>query len=130
MQYIELKEMNFYAYHGVMEQERKVGNTYTVDLKIYFDFREAMRTDNLNDTIHYAFVYEIIKQEMTIPSHLIEHVAGRILQRLHNDFPQIQSIEIRLAKKNPPFGGDIRETAVGIITDYSAVYPKSSGGQI
>jgi len=118
MQYIELKEMNFHAYHGVMEQERKVGNTYTVDLKIYFDFREAMRTDNIKDTINYASVYEIVKQEMAIPSQLIEHVAGRILQRLRDDFPSIQLIEIRLAKKNPPFGGDIREVAVGI-TDYS-----------
>ena len=114
MQYIELKEMIFHAYHGVMEQERKVGNTFTVDLKIYFDFREAMRTDDLNHTIHYASVYEIVKQEMALPSLLIEHVAGRILTRLRDVFPQIQAIEIRLAKKNPPFGGDIREAAVGI----------------
>jgi dihydroneopterin aldolase len=118
MQYIELKEMIFHAYHGVMEQERKVGNTYTVDLKIYFDFREAMRTDDLTHTIHYASVYEIVKQEMAVPSQLIEHVAGRILKHLRDVFPQIEVIEIRLAKKNPPFGGDIREAAVGICTEF------------
>jgi len=119
MQFIELKEMIFYAYHGVMEQEKQVGNTFTVDVKIYFDFEEAMRTDDLNYTINYASVYEMVKQEMDIPSDLIEHVAGRILQRLQNAFPQIQEIDIRVAKKNPPFGGDIREAAVGIIQKFA-----------
>jgi dihydroneopterin aldolase len=112
MQYIELKEMVFHAYHGVMPQERKVGNTYTVDLKIHFDCRRAMLSDDLNDTIHYASLYKIVKEEMAVPSNLIEHVAGRIVRRIQNDFPQIENIEIRLAKKNPPFGGDIREAAI------------------
>jgi dihydroneopterin aldolase len=49
---------------------------------------------------------------MLIPSNLIEHVAGRILARLRRDFPLILTLEIRLAKRNPPFGGDIREAAV------------------
>jgi dihydroneopterin aldolase len=114
MQYLELKEMIFHGYHGIMEQERKVGNVYTVDLKIYFDFKQAMVTDNLNDTINYASVYEIIKQEMAIPSYLIEHVAGRIIRHIQTDFPQIENLEIRLAKKNPPFGGDLKEAAVVI----------------
>jgi dihydroneopterin aldolase len=112
MYYLELKEMIFHAYHGVMEQERKVGNSYTVDLKIRFDFRQALDTDDLNDTINYASVYEIVKQEMALPSKLIEHVAGRIIQHIRTDFPLVESIEIRLAKRNPPFGGDIKESAV------------------
>jgi dihydroneopterin aldolase len=114
MQYIELTGMLFHAYHGVMEQERKVGNTYTVDLKICFDFQQATITDNLTDTINYASVYETVKQEMQIPSRLIEHVAGRIIRHIQADFHQVDGIEIRLAKKNPPFGGDIKEVSVVI----------------
>ena len=114
MQYIELKEMTFHAYHGVLEQEKKVGNTFIINLKIHFDFQKAILTDNLNDTINYASVYEFVKQEMAISSQLIEHVAGRIIQRLQEEFPIIEKIEIRLAKKNPPFGGDIKEAAVVI----------------
>ena len=116
MQYIELKEMIFHAYHGVLEQERKIGNSYFVDLKIHFDFNQVLESDNLHDTINYVSIYEIVKIEMAIPSNLIEHVAGRIIKHIKNDFPQVQSIEIRLAKKNPPFGGDIKETAVVIKT--------------
>lgn len=117
IQYLELKEMIFHAYHGVLEQERKVGNTYTIDLKIYFDFDQAMYSDDIKDTINYASIYEIVRQEMTKPSNLIEHAAGRIVEHIQANFPQIKNSEIRLAKKNPPFGGDIKEVAVVINTN-------------
>ena len=112
MNWIELRGMIFHAFHGVSAQERKVGNIYTVDLKFELDIRKAVETDNLNDTVNYASVYAVVKKEMAIPSHLIEHAANRIIRQIRTDFPQIKAIEIRLAKQNPPFGGDIREVAV------------------
>ena len=112
MSWIELKEMTFHAFHGVGIQERKVGNSYTVDLKFELDIRKAAETDQLNDTVNYASIYAIVKEEMAIPSNLIEHVANRIVRHIRTDFPQINAIEMRLAKQNPPFGGDIREVAV------------------
>ena len=115
MSWIELKGMIFHAFHGVGLQERKVGNVYTVDLKFELDIGKAAETDHLNDTVNYASVYAIVKEEMAIPSHLIEHVANRIVRHIRTDFPQIKSIEIRLAKQNPPFGGDIREVAVVMV---------------
>lgn len=115
MQYIELKGMAFHGYHGVMEQEKKVGNTYTVDIYIYFDFKKAIASDDLHDTINYASIYEIVKKEMSVPSNLIEHLAGKILEEIKRVFPQIEQIKIRLAKKNPPFGGDIQEAAIVLI---------------
>jgi len=56
---------------------------------------------------------------MAVPSKLIEHVAGRIMRALKARFPQLTAIEIRLAKRNPPFGGDIREAAVILREKYS-----------
>ena len=112
MNWIELKGMTFHAFHGVSVQERKVGNSYTIDLKFELDIRKAAETDHLNDTVNYASVYAIVKEEMAIPSNLIEHAANRIIRHIRMDFPQINAIEIRLAKQNPPFGGDIREAAI------------------
>jgi dihydroneopterin aldolase len=110
--YIELQKMVFYAYHGVMEQEQKVGNTFTVDLKLYMDLNRSIQTDRLDDTVNYAVVFDIVKEEMAIPSHLLEHVAGRIITHIKQSFPSISSVKIRLAKLNPPVSGDIREVAV------------------
>ena len=114
MQYLELKDLSFHAYHGVMEQEKIVGNTYVVNLKLFFDFTKAMQSDDLDDTVNYALVYEIVKQEMNIHADLIEHLAFRIVNQIKNMFTQIEEIEIRLAKKNPPIGGDMDESAVVI----------------
>ena len=116
MECIELKKMLFHAYHGVMEQERIVGNTYRVDLKLFLDLSEAIQSDNLDDTINYADIFSLVKEEMAIPSHLLEHIAGRIVQKIKQKYPAISKITIRLAKFNPPIQGEMQEAAI-IITD-------------
>ena len=112
---ITLQAMKFYAYHGVLEQERRVGNTFVVDLTLMAPLEKAVQSDKLEDTINYAEVYELTKQEMNIPSQLLEHVAGRICRALRHHFPQIEQIEIRVSKLNPPFGGDVHSASVLLI---------------
>ena len=112
---ITLQAMKFYAYHGVLEQERRVGNTFVVDLTLTAPLEKAVQSDQLEDTINYAEVYELTKQEMNIPSQLLEHVAGRICRALRHHFPQIEQIEIRISKLNPPFGGDVHSASVLLI---------------
>lgn len=109
---IELKTMRFYAYHGVSPQETLVGNSFIVDLIISAPIVQATLTDNLSDTINYAEIYELVKQEMSIPSKLLEHVAGRILKALKTQFPQINAIDIKVSKLNPPFGADMHSASV------------------
>ena len=112
---ITLQAMKFYAYHGVLEQERRVGNTFVVDLTLTAPLEKAVQSDQLEDTINYAEVYELTKQEMNIPSQLLEHVAGRICRALRHHFQQIEQIEIRVSKLNPPFGGDVHSASVLLI---------------
>ena len=112
---ITLQAMQFYAYHGVLEQERRVGNPFVVDLTLMAPLEKAVQSDQLEDTINYAEVYELTKQEMNIPSQLLEHVAGRICRALRHHFPQIEQIEIRVSKLNPPFGGDVHSASVLLI---------------
>ena len=109
---IRLNKMKFYAFHGVMEQEQKVGNTYMIDLKLYADLSKASETDNLDDTINYAEIYNIVKAEMEIPSKLLEHVVGRILRKIKIAFPLIEKVEICLAKERPPMRGEVESAAV------------------
>ena len=111
---IYLDEMHFYAYHGVMEQERLVGGEYRVSLIVDADLTEAVRTDNVADTINYATLYELVKSEMAIPSKLLEHVAGRIGQRAMETFEKITTLTIRVTKVNPPMGADCKGASVEI----------------
>lgn len=63
-------------------------------------------------SINYAAVYAVVKEQMDIPSKLIEHVAGRILYALKERFPQLAAVELKLSKLNPPFGGDVHSASI------------------
>lgn len=107
-----LEGLTFYAYHGVLPQETKVGNEFTVDLRLYVDFERASRSDELDGTVNYAEVFQTVKEEMNRPSRLLEHVCGRIGRRLLADFQLIEVAEVRLCKRNPPMGADVRRVGV------------------
>ncbi len=109
---ITLHEMRFYAYHGVFAQEQRVGNHFIVELSFWADISESLHRDELEETISYADVYEVIKAEMAIPSRLLEHVVGRISERLFATFPRMQRIALTLSKCNPPFPGEVHSAAV------------------
>ena len=109
-----LDTLRFIAHHGVGEQETVVGNEFTVSLRLQVDIRRAAETDDVADTVSYADVHTAVKAEMDIPSKLLEHVCGRIINRLFRDFPQIEEITLKLAKRNPPMGADIEAAGVEI----------------
>lgn len=104
---IEIEGLIVYAYHGVAEQESKVGNRFEVNLSLRFDGEEAMRTDNLSLTVNYAEVVEAVKEEMATPSKLLEHVAYRISRTLSQRFPQITGGKLSIYKLNPPISAEL-----------------------
>ena len=107
MNYLKLKEMKFHAYHGVMENEKKVGGTYSVSLKIGYDFEKASQNDCLTDTINYAEIFDLLKELMKQSSDLIEHVAYRIEKTVLEHYPQIEELETEIKKYNPPVSGEM-----------------------
>lgn len=112
MNKVIINGLRLYAFHGVMPQERKTGAYYTIDLKLSTDFSHAIETDELDGTISYADIFQVVKQEMSIPSKLVEHLAGRIAKRLLGDYPQATSVWIRIIKENPPMGADCQGAGV------------------
>ncbi|MCD8262302.1 MAG: dihydroneopterin aldolase [Bacteroides sp.] len=112
--YIVLNQVKFHAYHGVGEQERVVWNEFTIDLKLQAGFSRALLTDRVEDTVSYAGIYQVLKEEMATPSRLLEHVCGRILRRFFTEFPAVSRITIRLTKRNPPMGADLYSAGVEI----------------
>lgn len=113
--HIFLENVRFYAYHGVAPQETLVGNEFIINLSLKVDFGQAATTDEVADTVSYADVYAVLKEEMATPSKLLEHVCRRIVQRLFHDFQDIEEVSIRLAKRNPPMGADIDAAGVEMI---------------
>lgn len=113
--YILLENVTFYANHGVFPQETKVGNVYIINLKLTLNLEDACLSDNLEDTISYADVYEDVKNEINISSKLLEHAAFRIIRRLKDKYNRIESVEIKISKRNPPLGGQLDFASVVLI---------------
>lgn len=102
---VALEGIEFFAYHGVSDEEQKIGNKFSIDVTIATDFTEAARHDRLKDTVNYETVYKIVARVMQTPSRLLEHIAYKIIQELRETYPYVESIEVEVSKFNPPVGG-------------------------
>ena len=112
--FIQMKGIQLYAFHGVNPQENTVGANFYIDLSLKTNFSRAAQTDDLKETVSYADVYQAVKEEMRIPSQLLEHVCERIAHRLFQNFPSIEEIEISLTKENPPMGACGKSIGVSV----------------
>jgi len=119
---IYLRNVRFHAFHGVLPQEGIVGNDYLVNLVLDYDFSSALKTDDLQGTLNYAEVYQKVREEMAVPSKLLEHVAGRIAHRLFSDFPEIQKLQLSITKVNPPMGADSDGAGVEVVLTNDKTY--------
>ena len=109
---ILLENLKIYAYHGVLPEENIIGTYYILNVEIHADLWKAAETDDLNDTISYAEINDLIHEEMKIPSKLLENVAGRIMNKIHENFPKITFIKIKITKTSPPMKGEMDGASV------------------
>lgn len=102
---LELKGMEFKAFHGCLESERQLGGKYLVDFSCTLDCSRAAQSDSLDDTLDYSRIYSLVKKEMEQPSNLIEQVCARIFNSIEKNFPDLEHFSIKISKQEPPVGG-------------------------
>lgn len=112
MAVISIEEMEFFSYHGCFSEEQIIGNKFVVTLEMEVDTRKAEVSDNLEYTINYQQVYQVIQKEMETKSKLIENIAYRIIQAIYNSFNGITKIRLKLSKINPPVGGKVGNVSI------------------
>ncbi len=103
---VRLVNAVFYAHHGVMEEEHRIGGRYEVDVAIDLDVSDAAQTDDLSKTVDYERVYALVREVVTgNSSYLIERVASRIAEAVGKAYPAVEAVEVTVRKPNPPVGG-------------------------
>lgn len=106
--------MSFYGYHGVLPQERDLGQVFEVDVELYLDLRPAGESDDPELTVSYADVYEVVRRVVTgRPHNLIEAVAETIAVRLLDGFP-MREVLVRVKKPAAPVSGHFKYMGVEI----------------
>lgn len=111
---IHIGSQRIYAYHGVLPQERVTGNYFRVETSLHLHCAKALLSDQIEDTVNYAEVCRVIADEMSVPSQLLEHVAGRIIVALQQKFPQIDGGSVTVTKEKPPIPGEVDEVSVTV----------------
>ncbi len=107
-----LEGMEFYARHGYYEEERIIGNKYSVDVEMALDFDEAVEQDKLEGTVNYEKVYALVAEVMNIDATLLEHLAGKIIKKIKTKFPNVKEVRVRVSKYNPPVKGLCKKATV------------------
>lgn len=113
MDQIELKGMDFYGYHGCLPEETKKGQHFLVDLTLQLDLQTAGETDDLEQTVDYALVYDMVKEIVEGETKkLIEAVAEEIATAVLENFPQVQQLGVTVHKPAAPINGPFADVAV------------------
>ena len=109
---IILTGMQFYGFHGVNPEERRLGQPFVVDLEAEIDLRQAGRSDHLAETVSYAHLYRTARQVMEgEPRHLLEAAAENIAELTLALYSPIDAVRVRVSKPRPPIKGSVIESA-------------------
>jgi dihydroneopterin aldolase len=109
---ISVTGIRLYSNHGCLPQETIIGSDYIVDVEIETDLTASALSDDLSKTIDYVVVNQIVQQEMSLPSKLLETVALRIINRLTGLHSEIEYLAVSISKLNPPINGDVERVTI------------------
>ncbi len=97
---IHLHRLRFFSHHGLFEEEKILGGEFEVNADVCIHTTEKIT--EINQTLNYASVYEIVRQRMQIPTELLETLAQEITDEIKLLDERIVSIRIQIQKLHPP----------------------------
>ncbi|SNY93976.1 dihydroneopterin aldolase [Cohaesibacter sp. ES.047] len=115
MDRIILRDLAFFAYHGVYEEEARLGQRFYFDLDCYLDLKPAGLSDDEDQTVRYDHIAQEVERIVTTKRFkLIEALAEQVAQALLIRFPKIQSVQVKLRKPEAPVPAIVKDIAVEI----------------
>ncbi|SDD87146.1 dihydroneopterin aldolase [Niabella drilacis] len=110
---IHLEQLRFFAFHGLYAEEKTTGNAFEMNLSVSFS-RDAVVITRLEDTLNYAEVYGIVKDEMQRPRELLETFLTELAATLKERFPEIILLNMSLYKLTVPIEGFAGKVGVAL----------------
>lgn len=112
---IIMKDLQFYGYHGVMEEEKALGQPFTVNIEMFASLKNAGVTDSIEETVHYGHVYEDIKAIVENKRYqLLEALAEAMAERILDVYPRVNEVKVEIQKPKAPINGIFAYMAVQI----------------
>ncbi|MDR2708197.1 MAG: 2-amino-4-hydroxy-6-hydroxymethyldihydropteridine diphosphokinase [Nitrososphaerota archaeon] len=115
MDKILIEGIQAWGTHGVLDFEKKYPQPFTVDIELWADLSASYTTDDLQNTIDYTKIYDIIKTVIETQKFLlIERLAYVILEKIFSHDKRVQKIKLRVMKNNAPLGGQFKHVGIEI----------------
>jgi len=103
---IVMRNMSFYGYHGVMPEEKVLGQKFFIDVVLELDLKPAGTTDHVDDTVSYAEVFEVVKKHAAVERyHLLEALAENMASDILAGFEKLSAVNIEIRKPEAPVNG-------------------------
>jgi dihydroneopterin aldolase len=114
MNIIKVNNIRLHANHGCLEEETLIGGEYLVNLEVTTNFYKSTQSDDLEDTVDYCVLYQIVKDEMLKPRKLIETVGQDINDKIKQQYSTIKKLRTEIIKLSPPIDGDVHSVSIVI----------------
>ena len=111
MALISVEGIRIFAYHGHLPEEKKIGGHFIIHVWVEADTSEVEKTDDLNDTVDYVKIIEIVKEQMAIRSDMIEVPAKRIVDTIL-PINKVQKVTVEVEKVQPPIDASFDKISV------------------
>ena len=99
-----LRGMEYYGYHGVFAEERKLGQRFIIGLELELDLSAAGQSDDLSRTVNYAELHELVQGIVQQKSFkLIEALAEHIASEVLDNYTMVDALTVQVTKPHPPF---------------------------
>lgn len=112
---LHINGLEVYAYHGVLPEEKKLGQPFVFDIVLSLSESKAAESDVIEDTVDYADVCDLVihtatRQSFNLLEKLASETAGAILRR----YPAVASVKLKVTKTSPPIPHPVQGVAVSI----------------
>ncbi|HAT86713.1 MAG TPA: dihydroneopterin aldolase [Rhizobiales bacterium] len=115
MDRIILRDLAFFAYHGVYQEEANLGQRFYFDLDCYLDLRPAGETDDEHQTVRYDHIAKRVETIVTKQRfNLIEALAEAVARDLLSNMDKLQSLRLKVRKPEAPIPAIVKDIAVEI----------------
>ena len=107
--------LSLHAYHGVMQHEAEIGQTFKLDLVLDIDLSAASQSDKLADTVGYDQVVEVASNAFCAQRYrLVETAAGAVADAVLDAFPKVTAVEVTVHKPHAPIAATFDDVGVTI----------------
>ena len=118
-----IDNLEVFANHGLFEEENKLGQKFIFDIECELNYKKAMFSDEMTDSISYADIVEVVvKTATTNTFNLLERLAGEILKNIFTEFPQIENINLKINKPGAPIKYHFEKCGVEVKTSREEFY--------